>query len=160
MEGENPTRRYKWFRPRQAARGAIQLSGPANHATLSLFNDSKSTDVLVVRQFLVSGGSNGLVAVALMQTAQGSAGGAIVPVVSGERRLSGALYSLDTAVLITPDYYLDFGDDATIWPIVLPFQVLEPNWSLVFQDLNNAQTMQLSILWEAIEADELDFQDW
>ncbi len=63
-------------------------------------------------------------------------------------------------MLITPDYYLDFGDDATIWPIVLPFQVLEPNWSLVFQDLNNAQTMQLSILWEAIEADELDFQDW
>lgn len=160
MEGENPTRRYRSFRPRQAARGVITLTGPTNNATLSLYNNSSGVHVLVVRAFMVSSTVAHLVLVARQQGAQGASGGTIVPGVTGDGARAGLLYSLDTATAITPDYLVPSQFNWPAFGLEFPFEVLQPGWSLTFQDTTAAETMRLAVIWEAVQADQLDFLDW
>lgn len=159
-EGENPNRRYKWFRPRNAARGVITLTGPTNNATLSLFNNSTGPHVLIVRAFMVSMTTAHLALVARQQGAQGTQGGQVVPLVAGEGARAGQLYSLDTATALTPDYLVPAQFNWPAFGLDLPFEVLLPQWSLSFQDTTAAETMRLAVLWEAVQADQLDYLDW
>src|SRR5215470_9005811 len=68
-EGLNPTRRYKWFRPRQANRGYTPLVTPTNHLTAYLYNQGTGAQVLVVRQVYWT-----LTGTALMGFVSGNAG--------------------------------------------------------------------------------------
>src|SRR5260370_29783620 len=97
----NPRRQYHGFRPRQSYRGAITLTGPTNNATLGLYNGSKSTHVLVVRDFIVITTVGHLVAVTTAQSNFGTSGGLITPGVAGDAAGAGQLQSLDTATAIT-----------------------------------------------------------
>src|SRR5260370_40102641 len=87
----NPRRQYHGCRPRQAYRGAITLTGPTNNATLGLFNGSKSTHVLVVRDFVLITTVGHLVAAATVQSRFGTAGRLITPGVAGDAAGAGAL---------------------------------------------------------------------
>jgi hypothetical protein len=160
MEGENPSRRYKWFRPRQAYRGYILLA--ATHLwTLSLYNSGSSPKILVPRHFLPYDTSSTLVDIALQRGTQGNSGGTISPVVPDTPTGNGTLYSLDTTTAVTPDYFMTTNVLAsTGWPLTIPFQVIQSGWSLTFQGSVAGKTGILAILWEEITMDELDYLDW
>ena len=157
MEYENPTRRYKWFRPRQAARGSITPATNVNYPTAALYNDSSGPQLLMVR--LVScvspnGGTMGLIA---QQGTIGAAGGIISPFVSGEAKPPGALYALDGAALVVSDFVMATYTGS--WPEngAMPVAVLQPGWSLVAQSNSLTDKAQFGFMWEAISVDELDF---
>lgn len=156
-EGRNPTRRYKWFRPRQAAWGQISLASPTNKATLSLFNDNLGTQYLVVRTFQIQATAAHNISIQHQKGSFGTSGGNISSFVTNDAKKAGALYSLDTATALAPRWQTVANANTLPWPIDIPFAVLLPGWSLSFQDQTSAETMILNIMWEAIEADELDF---
>src|SRR5260370_20720116 len=99
----NQRRQYHGFRPRQSYRGAITLTGPTNNATLGLFNGSKSTHVIVVRDFVVITTVGHLVALTTAQSSFGTSGGLITPGVAGDAAGPGQLQSLHTATALTAD---------------------------------------------------------
>lgn len=156
----NPYREYRGFRPRRGFRGAITITGPSNNGTLALYHAGSGTGVLVIRDFLVVTTVAHLVAVQLVQGSLGTAGGSIAPVVSGTAAGSGTLQSLDDAATLTADYYVPAQFN---WPQFnhdFPFQVLQPGWSLQFQDTTAAETMRLAIAWEQIAPEHLDYMVW
>lgn len=160
-EGElhNPKRPYLGFHPRQSYRGAITITTPTNSGTVALYNTSSASQILVVRDFLVVTTVAHLVAVALVSGTLGTSGGAIATVYAGGAAGPGQLQSLDTATLITADYYVPAQSN---WPQMnhdFPFQFLPPGWSLQFQDTTAAETLRLAISWEAVTPDEIDFMD-
>jgi len=156
----NPRRQYHGLRPRQSYRGAITLTGPTNNATLGLFNGSKSTHVIVVRDFVVITTVGHLVAVTTAQSSFGTSGGLITPGVTGDAAGPGQLQSLDTATALTADNFVPVQFNWPQFSHDFPFQVLQPGWAVEFQDTTAAETMRLAMTWEAIAIDELDFLMW
>lgn len=163
-EGENPTRRYKWFRPRQAARGSITLGNVTNYSTVALFNSSSGAHYLVIRDYeTIFADPGGLTSIGYVQGQLGTAGGVKTPLVPGEAVPPGILTSLDSATLLTLDWPLPWmggamNNSSAWWPHNFPFAVLPPGWSFVLQDnAVGSGLAQLNVMWEAILADELDF---
>ncbi len=160
MEGQNPTRRYKWFRPRQAARGAVTGFFATNYATISLFNTSQGPHVLVVRDFRVISNSGGNFVVANVQGSLGSAAGTVANLFPADGAMPGQTYRFDNPNTLTADYGFQTSSGFMGWPHDLPFGFIQPGWSLAFQSTSTGQTIGLAFLWEAIGIDELDFLDW
>jgi hypothetical protein len=158
MEGENPTRRYKWFRPRQAANGYAPLVAPTNYGTAGLFNNSTGAQYLAVRAFHC-GGSTGA---QLWSWLPGLPSGATVqttsqPALANVARLPGQIWTLDAATLLG-DPFADYSADTDFgWRHDFPFVIIPPNYSLVYQQQATGNMVTFTITWEAIEADELDF---
>lgn len=157
MDGDNPTRRYKWFRPRQAARGSLTTDAPTNKATVSLFNDSKGSYVLVVRAFTVDSAAGHPIAAGYLQGAQGSAAGTVSPLWAGEATMRGSLYYLDTATALTPDWTFETGINQGYVAYPFPFAIIPPGWNLTFQNTTATEALTVNILWEAVFPDELDW---
>ena len=160
MEGENPTRRYKWFRPRQAMEGALAPQATAtNFATVSLYNDSRVSHYLVVRSLGLQ--LNGNFPTKIMhQGTLGSHLGTEAPLIPAEARLPGLIYYGDQAAAEPGAQIYEFQSNSRDYTI-LPFAVIPPGWSWGFQTNTVAGTLAyFNLLWEAIFADELDFLDW
>lgn len=154
----NPTRRYKHFRPRQALRGSKAVAAPTNHATFSLFNDTTGPYVLVVRDFLVQGTANDLVGTAYVNAQVGSSQGLVQPFLPTAGKQNGLFASIDTATVYPADYIIALSSlGAFEWYHDFPYGVVEPGWSLVFQAATIAHATTVSVVWEAILIDELDF---
>jgi hypothetical protein len=158
-EEHNPKRQYHGFRPRQASRGAITITTPVNSGTLALFNNGPADAIIVVRDFVLITTVAHLVAVALVNASLGAASGAIVRTYGGGATPAGQLQSLDTATLVTADYYVPVNYNWAQWNHDLPFQFMLPGWSLQFQDTTAAETMRLAIYWEVVNPDQIDFMD-
>ena len=156
----NPYREYHNYRPRRGWRGAITITSPTNSGTLALYHTGSAPHLIVVRDFLVVTTVAHLVAVQLVNASLGTSGGSIVPGVAGGAAGPAQLQSLDTATLLTADYYVPAQSN---WPQFnhdFPFQVLQPGWSLQFQDTTAAETMRLAIAWEVIAPEHFDYLDW
>ena len=155
-EGLQPTRQYKWFRPRQAARFAFTTPVPVHKATLYLFNDSQGPLWIVVREFYGLG--TDFIAPGL-GVVQGKAGtiqnNVIIPVVLGDSILAGQLYYADTATVITPNV-INLVTNVSVFLNFFPLVVLAPGWSLVVQDGTDAISMSVTLMWECIYPDQLD----
>jgi len=157
-EFQNPARKYKWFRPNQAARGFASVSA-TNKATVSLFNNSKGRNFLVVRDVRpwIADASLDL-AVSYNNGQVGTSAGTAQPLVPSMPAPAGQVFAIDTATAYNEDYSLISAAWLPgIWPHDFPFAVLEPGWSLVIQSTNNGLTLLCSFVWEAIEADQLDW---
>ena len=157
MEGENPTRRYKSFRPRQAMRGYAAPAAPANKQTILLNNNSGADKYLVVRHFHVRQVNNddigiGYVSGTLGGTAQQQGG-----FFSGDGTLPGLVYSLDDATTRTYDFEVTPSNNVWLWNHEFPIAVLQPGQSLLFQDTTAVHAMAVGLVWEAIFPDELDW---
>lgn len=161
-EGDQGTRRYKWFRPRQAARGQGFISGPTNYGTVALWNSSTAAQIMVVRALRVLTSSQDTPSVCYLQGSIGGTAGVVQPLVPGDAAPPGKITSLDDATQITPDWWFSLpssGDDW--WPHNFPFAILLPNWSLVVQANSKAENCRVSFLWESITEDQLDyFWEW
>jgi hypothetical protein len=156
-EGDNPTRRYKWFRPRQAAWGFAQISAPTNFGTVSLYNNSGGAQYLVLRDWRAINISNNRVSMFYAVGAQGSSfmsGQSFMP---DQPQLPGVCYDLDAGSATSTAFKFDQNVQQAWWPHDFPLAILPPGWSICFQNQSNATFMGGSFMWEAIFADELDF---
>jgi hypothetical protein len=157
-EGENPTRRYKSFRPRQAARGYFNAAVPTNWGTVYLYNDSTAAQLIVVRGCwagFVTGNP------ALGYQVQGKTGTLIAnathPIVAGGAKLPGSFYSDDLAAQFTDSPIFVINGITPVFTRQDIITVLLPGWSFAMQSTGTATSVEAFLLWEAIFADELDF---
>ena len=156
MEGENPTRRYKFFRPRQAARGYISVSGGSAFPSVYLFNPT-STHYLVVRDFQPVVGSGSLLYIASVRGKTGTQGGTIHAFVGDTTTPAGQLWSDNAATALTPDNLQRDTGNSSMWSHDFPIGIVGPGWSMVFQQAVSTTTLELALIWEAILPDELDW---
>jgi hypothetical protein len=154
----NPKRRWKDFRPRQASRGFKTTGVPTNLATISLFNNSTGAELLVVRDMTISGTASDQVAVSNVGGQVGSSQGLVHSVVVGGAATPGLVASIDTATVYPADYSIALSTLAVFeWMHDFPFGVLLPGASLVFQVTTAAHALSVSLLWEAVSEDQLDW---
>ena len=161
MEGENPTRRYKWFRPRQAVTGSFSTPTPTNWATIWLYNDSTAGQVMVIRNVTINPNLNAGLQYFERKGKSGilQAGG-LHNYIQETAKLAGVFYYSDEATQFTDDILGASIASPVTWNHEFPFRILQPGWSLVAQALSSGANCGLIATWESIEADELDFIDW
>lgn len=160
MGGEifNPKRRYKEFRPRQALRGMKVTGTPTNLATVGLFNNSSGPQLLVVRDLTINGPASDTVNISNVVGQIGSSQGLVHAMVPSQPGNPGLIASIDTATVYPGDYAAALSTIGSfVWNHDLPFAVVEPGFSLVFQDGTAAHGITISLIWEAIATDELDW---
>jgi hypothetical protein len=154
----NPRRMYRLFRPRQSVRGRATTGTPTNLATIGLFNNSTGRSVLVVRDITVSGPASDTVAASYQRTQIGSTAGQSASIVSNEAAQPGIIAWVDTATVYSGDYVLALTAQGVFWwQHDYPFAVVEPGYTMVFQDATAAHAISVSLIWEAIEIDQLDY---
>jgi hypothetical protein len=154
----NPARKYKHFRPRQAARGGKNLASVTNLATVALFNNSTGPQVLVVRDILIVGTANDMIATAYVPGQVGASPGLVQPLLPTDALPAGLVTSADTVTSYPADYLLPLSSTADFeWWHDYPFAVVTPGWSFVLQERTSAKAMTVSLLWEAIAIDQLDY---
>lgn len=136
---------------RRCARGYIVDSGESTNTTLALFNNSASSELILVWQ-LVSGI---LHSVALSPSYQQglalSVGGTVAAIVPGDAPPPGVLTSGDSPTAFDADFLPSAGF-TPYWPATFPFAVLQPGWSLAIQNVagNPTGALDASFFWEAI----------
>lgn len=155
IEGQNPSRRYKWFRPRQAFRQTYALS-PTNLGSIALYN-AGSTVYLVVRALgFNSGGSNTLYSF-YQPGIYGTFAAAGQALVYGQPPGSGSLYYNDTSSTPTADFYFILNAGPGILFPPFPFAVVPPNTSYVITNEEDSAFTGVSFYWEEIRVEELDY---
>jgi hypothetical protein len=158
FEGENPTRRYKHFHPRQAKRGGFPTSAATNYATGALFNDSPN-QLLILRlvllgtqgsDFMVSGMHDGRLA---------GTPGSVGNYVPSLGNLPGLVDFSDQAAALSYDFPLYDAaiDSAPELKPTWPLAVIEPGWSFFVQATSTGDSIYASFIWEAIYPEELDY---
>jgi hypothetical protein len=154
----NPNRRYKAFRPRQAARGLKATGTPTNLATVCMFNNTTGAQYLVLRDLTVSGTVGDLIAVSYLSGQIGTVPGKVSQMLPSQGVQVGLLTSLDTATVFAGDYSIALGQFGFWeWEHEFPLAVLEPGWSVIFQDATAAHAIVVSAMWESITTEELDW---
>lgn len=156
-EGLNPTRRYKWFRPRQAAWLFGSFTATVNLSDIVLYNNSTGAQVIVVRDIYLILGNNGQPL--LMKPVQGQfatldSSFVPFPVVPSGPRPPGQIFTLDDATALSKVPEINSVAGGPIWNHDFPLWVLEPNWSLILQC---AAGFAVSFLYEYLTIDELDY---
>jgi hypothetical protein len=157
MEGVNPARRYKYFRPRQAMVGFGRVATSTNQATVTLYNNSTGSQCLAVRDWTINGSSGNLSRLSLQPGLIGTPFTTQSPIIPDSATLAGIITFIDTTTLFTGIYEPEMISGGVQWLHNFPFCVLPPNWSLVVQAFSTGQGILASFVWEAIEPDELDF---
>jgi len=140
-------------------RGQVsQAAVAAQYSYVSLYNNSPGPDVLVLRtlhEFNVS--SLSMFMAAVKGVPVGSASGAVLaPIWTGQAVHAGQIYAGTSATALTPDWQILVG--ATVpWIMTgkMPLAIISPNWALVFTTKAVNVTLSLSLVWEAVPADEL-----
>lgn len=161
IEGLNPTRRYKWFRPRQAMTGAINSTNPQNGFISGLYNPSR-THYLVVRSVLMqaSGSAGNLAGLAYVKGNPGTVGGNTSPLIPGDFPVIGQMWAQDTLTAPTPTIFLDSQADGTsflTWGHDFPVAIISPGWSLETAPPSVVGSDTFGAVWEAILPEELEF---
>lgn len=153
-----PKRRYKEFRPRQGARGMKQTTVPTNLATVGVFNNTTGAQYIVIRDITANGTASDLIACTYANSQVGSSVGLVHQLVPSMANQVGIIASIDTATVYPGDYIIALSNTGVWqWDHDFPFAVLEPGWSLVFQDQTAAHALEISCVWETINSDELDW---
>ena len=158
MEGENPTRRYKWFRPRQAAAGTATVAA-TNYATGLLYNAGRGAFLLALRDFLITpSAANNFSVGAIQGLPTGAGAGTQQQLVATEALSAGLVYSVDSATFYSPYGHYPYAPVAGYgWPHEFPVMVVPPGWCAFIQAAVKALTVNFDFTWEAIGPDELDW---
>ncbi len=158
MEGDPGTRRYKWFRPRQAARGGIVSHTPTNFGTVSLYNPSTGPHVLVVRTWRHQAAANITYVWGYNNGRLSGTAGNVAPLFPGDAKPQGLVDYQDAAATITGDFEeKSVASGLLFWPHNFPFACIPPGWCLFVQGQSSASPIDCSFEWEAVEIDELEF---
>lgn len=153
-----PRRHFRDFRPREAMRGFKASGVPTNLATIGLYNNSSGPSVLVIRDVQLSGTANDVVALSYQPLQIGGTSGKVQPVDSSGAPQSGLINGVDTATVYAGDYQFALGSFGNFqWTHDYPLALLIGGVSLVLQCTTAAHALNVSVLWEALSIDELDY---
>jgi len=153
---ENPTRKYKYFRPRQAFRGTANLT-PTNLPSFALYHTGLNATVLIVRYWELTLAAAATVLTAIQRGVYGNKVMTGVGIVPETAAPAGNVNSLDTATAITGDASPAVVPPVYGWIQDYPFTVLQPGCSLIVQGQTVAQAARVTFFWEEILIDQLDF---
>lgn len=154
----NPRREYRLFRPRQAMRGRSTTGTPTNRATVGLYNNSTGRSTLCVRDVTISGPASDTINIQYAQGQIASTAGQQSALVVNEAITPGLMAWVDSTTVFSGDYVAALtAQGAFWWQHDYPFAVVQPGYSLVFQDGTAAHAITVSLIWEAIEIDQLDY---
>ena len=154
----NPGRKYRSFRPRQAARGMKALSTVTNFATFFLNNNTTGAQLLVVRDLTINGQAAGNVAASYVLGPLGTGPGKVQQMVPSNPVQVGVLTSADQTTNYPGDYLAALSSTGVWeWEHDFPFAVLEPNWTLVLMSLSLGQAASVAAVWETVYEDQLDY---
>jgi hypothetical protein len=156
-ETQNPTRRYKHFRPRQATFGQRATGTPTNLATVSLFNNSPGPQALMVRDVNLSSTAGDLIRAAYVPGAVGTTSGIVSQMIPTDGLQAGFLASIDTATVFNGFYIVTAVQGAFTWYHDFPFAIVPVGFSLVFQNTTAAHAMSVALIWETVAEDQIDF---
>lgn len=158
FEAENPTRRYKHFRPRQAARGGVGEVTPTNYATFALFNNSTASQLLIVRGVSYAIGSRPPQWGMIEERLTGTPGqtGNYFPSMGA---LPGLVDYSDQPAILPGDFVDGYSGatNASLPPLPFPLAVIEPGWSFFIQGMITGGGSSAGFIWEAIFPEELDY---
>lgn len=142
-------------------RGLItQGAVAAQFSQLSLFNNSSARDLLAIIQVSATAGGAAEVGFSVTQGTQGTSGGLMSPIVTGNAAMAGQLFHQTVGALPSFDF------EPTPGTLGQPFNtnyewlaILSPGWSGVFtlEVVNLAFT--LSLVWQLVHPEEIVSDD-
>lgn len=139
------------FRPQLAMRGGVGLNTPVNLATISLYNNSNSGDMLAVWGVSANEGTSILVGFGAAPGILGAAQGNIQPVITGYPARAGALnYLDDSAALDHSLLFVGQGTQASQHFPPVPLAIIQPGYSCYIQTIIAARALSASFLWQVV----------
>jgi len=150
-EGDPGTHRYKWFRPRQAARGGVPQTSVAGgkFGTVSLYNSSTGPTVLVVRDWVLYSSDS---KAAIFGYNQGRLSGTnypSVPMFPGDGARAGLVDYQAANAALTGDYQINTATGVPFfWSHDFPFAVIPPGWALFVSQKTAAKIIAEGFIWE------------
>jgi len=159
-EGDPGTRRYKWFRPRQAHRGTTgQLGAVAAHGSLGeLYNSSSGPTVLVVRGLVIAATATTLVNCG-NSAARLTTNNVRSAAYFGSNPAGAGIVDGSSALPVITTFDFQFVAATTFTPVFadFPLAIVEPGWSFYVQDNTANQAFGASFIWEEVSIDELEY---
>ena len=159
-EGDPGTRRYKWFRPRQAARGGVPATtaGSGKFATISLYNSSTGPRVLVIRDWSISSTVGHVHGAGYNQGRLSGTAGVVTPFFPGDRAPAGLVDYQAANAALTPDYYVEnLSGSSMQWFHDFPFAIVPPGWAFYIQCVTANTNIDGGFIWEEVSIDELEY---
>jgi len=160
MDGDPGTRRYKWFRPRQAVRGSTQDQTANNYWTGALYNNSTGPSVLVVRDLRWFPLNHNIFYLTYYQGRLAGTNLPAQPYFPGDATPAGLVdWSDQGSTLGAYDYSFvqPSGRWVAWWPHDFPIAIVPPGWSFVGQSQAKGEDGTLSLVWEVVSIDELEY---
>jgi len=133
----------------------------SNYANASLYNNSKTAQMLALLAVYIDGSISSQYQFASTRGAVGTVAQAGFPTITGDPNPPGVIYTGSSAAAGTgAEFY--FGATPASSPIVTawPIAVLQPNTSFVCYAQGNGSDVTIGWMWEWIYPDELDIRYW
>ena len=142
------------FNPYRAMRGASYSQAATNLATFGLYNNTRGAELLVL--WIASCIFGGDIISGLHQGLAGTVQTNTTPFMPSQAPTAGQVTFQDTASVISYDLAPVFQNNLAphMNPIV-PWIVLEPGWSYLFQDQKTGQTDSMSFIWQSVHREDL-----
>jgi hypothetical protein len=160
MEGDPGTRRYKWFRPRQAYRGGVPATtaGLGLFATISVYNSSTGPTVLVIRDWSVAATAAITLNTGYNQGRLNGTPGGVTPLFPGDRAGAGLVDYQAAGAVLSADYRMANAVLTSMgWLHNFPFAIVPPGWAFFIQQQSANKLISGGFLWEEVSIDELEY---
>ena len=136
---------------RRCARGQLNDAGESTNTTLSLFNNSASSELILLWQLSEAFPNGGSFQMSYQQARPYSTAGVVAAIVPGDAPPPGLLTQGDDPNVYTPDWAPAGMSQGFYWPATFPLAVLQPGWALVAQPVGGGTgAIGLVYFWEAI----------
>ena len=134
------------------------LTAVTNLATFFIYNNTTGAQLLVVRDLTLNGAAGGTYVASYVLGPQGAGPGKVQQMVPSNPVQVGVITSQDATVAFPGDYVVALSTTGVWeWEHDFPFAVLEPNWTLVFQNPALGNPGSVSAVWETVYEDQLDY---
>lgn len=136
---------------RRCARGAVPLATVSTNGTAVLYNNTASSELILIWQLQLLAVDNPPLGIAYVQGERPSTLVPVEAIVPGDAPPPGLLGYLDDATAYPPTWLQYNNVNQTYWPATFPFAVLQPNWGLVMQNTGaDTSVPSVNLFWEAI----------
>ncbi len=142
---------------RRCARGYVPVSAGDGNTTIALTNNSLGPELILVWQIWEPTPNGGDVFTSYQQIDPMEVVFPAQPIVPGDAQPPGILSGYSQATAYTPDFDLGNAQFSSRWPATFPFAVLQPGWSLCFQNAGGGEdSLGMALWWEAILSEYFD----
>jgi hypothetical protein len=141
--------------PYRCARGGVGPFTSTNLATISVFNNSKGPELVIV-WFLEYFTNATTIYLGSINQSLGTVQTTIAPLVTGNTVFAGQLFKLDTATVLPKDLAFELNPilQNTLIPR-LPWAILQPGWSFFMQSDTSGSALSGSFIWQSAHMEDV-----